>query len=100
MEIKDYCRYVDSELTIWKARLYDVISKMDSLPTDKKQRMFEEVNGLHIVVSDLENRIEKLRKECPLAWEPEQQAIQSRFSELYDKYKEATGVHFDYDFGG
>jgi len=100
MEIKEYCKYVDTELTMWKTRLYDVMSKIDKLPTGNKQRMYEEVNGLNIVMAELEERIDKLRTECPVAWKPEQEKIKEKFSEINDKYKEATGVFFDYDFGG
>lgn len=65
MEISDYCKSVNIELTMWKARLYDVISKIDHLPTGDKQRMYEEVNGLHIMMAELEDRIEKLQTESP-----------------------------------
>lgn len=100
MDIKEYCKYVDTELTMWKARLYDVINKIDKLPTGNKQRMYEQVNGLNIVMAELEERIDKLRSECPIAWKPEQEKIKEKFSEINNKYKEATGVFFDYDFGG
>lgn len=100
MEIKDYCRGVDMELTLWKARLYDVISQMDRLPTGKKQGMFEEVNGLHIVMSDLEERIDKLRRECPTEWRPDQEEVRVKMSELNSRYNDTAGVLFDYDIGG
>lgn len=100
MELSDYCKGVDIELTMWKAKLYDVMSRMDRLPTGDKQRMYEQVNGLHIVLSELEERIEKLRKECPTAWQPEQDEIRVKFSELNTKYNDTAGVLFDYDFGG
>jgi hypothetical protein len=100
MEIKDYCKGVDMELTIWKARLYDVISKMDRLPTGDKQRMFGEVNGLHMVMADLDERIEKLRTECPTEWKPEREEIRAGFSNLNNRYNDTAGVLFDYDIGG
>lgn len=100
MEIKDYCRNVDMELNVWKAKLYDVISKMDHLPTANKQRMYEEVNGLHILMAELEERIEKLRSECPTEWSPDQEDIKVKFSELGSRYNDTAGVLFDYDFGG
>ena len=100
MQVKDYCKNLDIELTSWKAKLYDVLRKMDELPTEKKQRMYEEVNGLHIVMSELDERIDKLRTECPLAWKPDHEEIQAKFSELNDKYNNTAGVLFDYDFGG
>lgn len=100
MEIKDYCKGVDMELTLWKARLYDVISKIDRLPTGNKQRMYEEVNGLHMVMADLDERIEKLRKECPTEWKPEKEDIRVRLSALSSRYNDTAGVLFDYDIGG
>ena len=100
MEIKDYCKHAEMELTVWKAKLYDVLRKMDQVPTSNKQRMYEEVNGLHIVMAELDERIEKLRKECPIAWKPEQETIQTKFSELNTKYNDAAEVFFDYDIGG
>lgn len=100
MEVNDYCKYADMELTVWKAKLYDVLRKMDQLPTGNKQRMYEEVNGLHILMAELDERIDKLRKECPISWKPDQENIQMKFSELNNKYNDAAGVLFDYDIGG
>lgn len=100
MEVKDYCKYVNAELIVWKAKLYDVMSKMDKVPTSDKQRMFEEVNGLHIVMAELEERVEKLRTECPLVWEPEQEEIKAKLADLSSRYNGAAGIFFDYDFGG
>lgn len=100
MEIYDYCKNVDMELTLWKAKLYDVISKIDRLPTGSKQRMYEEINGLHIVMTELEDRIKKLRTECPVEWNPVQEEINVRLSGLSSRYNDAAGVLFDYEFGG
>lgn len=100
MEIYDYCKNVNMELTIWKARLHDAISKIDHLPTGAKQRMYEEVNGLHIIMAELDERIEKLRTECPTEWKPAQDETGEKFSEMSSKYSDTAGVRFDYDFGG
>lgn len=100
MELNDYCESVNTELTMWKARLYDVISKIDHLPTGDKQRMYEEVNGLHIIMAELEDRIEKLRTECPTEWKPVREEISTHFSGLSNKYNDTTRELFDYDFGG
>lgn len=100
MDVKDYCRYVDIELTTWKVKMYDLMNKIDKLSSGEKQGMLEEINGLNIIVAELEERIDKLRSECPVEWKPEQEKIQAKFSEINDKYKEAAGIYFDYDFGG
>lgn len=52
--------------------MFEVMSTMDTLPTGDKQQIFEEMNGLHIVMAELEERMGKLRTECPLEWRPEQ----------------------------
>lgn len=100
MEIKDYCKNMDMELTLWKAKLYDVVSKMDKLPTATKQRMYEEVNGLHILMTELDDRIETLRAECPTEWSQEESGITTKFEELGIKYNDTSKELFDYDFGG
>lgn len=100
MEINDYCKNVNMELTLWKAKLYDVINKIDHLPTGDKQKMSENVNGLHIIMSELEDRIEQLRTECPLEWKPDQEKISNKLDDLSSRYNDTAGILFDYDFGG
>ena len=100
MDEKDYCTYVNAELVVWKAKLHDVMTKMDNVPTEGRQQLFEEVNGLHIVMAELEERVEKLRTECPLVWEPEQEEIKAKLADLSSRYNGAAGIFFDYDFGG
>ena len=100
MKVKEYCKYVDAELVAWKAKIYDVMSKMDKLSTGEKQRMFEEINGLHIVMAELEERVEKLRTECPVEWKPEQETIQAKLADLSSRYNDAAGIFFDYSRGG
>jgi GH35 family endo-1,4-beta-xylanase len=80
--------------------MYDLMNKIDKLYSGEKQRMLDEINGLNIIITELDDRIDKLRTECPVAWKPEQEQIQSKFSEINEKYKETKGVLFDYDFGG
>jgi len=98
MEIKDYCRNVDIELSQWQEKINDVLSNIDNLPTGKKQRMLEDVNGLHIVMTELRDRIEKLRTECPISWEPEWEDVS--FRDPGYNFNDKASVNFDYDFGG
>jgi hypothetical protein len=100
MEIKDYCRNVEMELNVWKSRLYDVIRKMDQAATGDKEKIFEDINGLHILMSDLEDRVETLRTSCPTDWQPEDEEIKVKLGDLESRYKEARNVMVDYDFGG
>ncbi len=98
MEVKDYCRNVEMELTLWKSKLYDVIRKMDEAATGDKEKMYEDINGLHILMTELEDRVDALRTSCPNEWRPEEEEIKVKFGQLQNRYKETA--KFDYDFGG
>nr|MBF0223375.1 hypothetical protein [Desulfobulbaceae bacterium] len=99
MAIKDYCKMMDVELTSWKAKLYDVISKIDRLPTEDKKGVTEDVKALHYIMSELDEKIETLRSECPVEWKPEKEKIASQLAELCKKYNRTTKELFGYDFG-
>ena len=100
MDVKDYCKNVDMELIAWKAKLYNVIRQMDKLPTGDKQRMYEKVNGLHILMTELDDRLEELRTQCPTEWNPVREEIRGKIADLGDKYEETETALFDYDIGG
>lgn len=100
MDVNDYCKNVDIELTGWKAKLYNIMRQMEDLPTAEKQRMYEQVNGLNIIMTELEDRIEDLRKSCPTEWQPTREELKGKISDLGDKYEEAEKALFDYGVGG
>ena len=100
MKVKDYCQNVDMELTGWKAKIYNVMRQMDTLPTSDKQRMYEQVNGLHIIMTELDDRIDELRTSCPTEWSPVRDEIKGKIADLGDRYDKAEGALFDYDIGG
>ena len=100
MEIKDYCKNVDKELTQWQGKFFDVINRFDHMSTGSKQRVFQDVNGLHIVIAELDDRLETLRTQCPIAWKPEMEDVLLHFPESAYTFNDTTNVFFDYDFGG
>lgn len=100
MDLKDYCRNVDMELSQWQEKLHTVVSKMDSMPTSAKQRMYEEVNDLHILLTEMDDRIERLRTECSISWQPEEDEATPTIAGSSRRFNDATDVHFDYNFGG
>ena len=72
MDVNDYCKNVEVELSQWMHKFNDVVEKFDSMPTSIKQQFYEEVNGLHIVLTEMGDRIEKFKTECSYSWKPEQ----------------------------
>ncbi len=94
MNVQDYCNNVDIELNAWKAKLDIVMRQMDDLPTGDKQRMYEQVNGLHIIVTELDERIDQLRTSCPTEWAPEEAAIKGKITALEKQYNEVDSFFY------
>jgi hypothetical protein len=101
MEVKDYCRNMEMELTAWKAKLYDVVRKFDQLPTGEKEEAYKDINDLNILMTEMEDRLDTLRHSCPTDWNPgAETAFQGRLGALENQYKKLAEAKFDYEFGG
>lgn len=86
MDVKDFCSSMQAELTAWKARLFDIAVKADNLGTEDKGKVWERFNDMKILVSDLEDKIETLRTECPSEWSPQKKEIESKTKDVRSKY--------------
>ncbi len=64
MEAREYCNSITAELSGWKTKMDDIVSKFDRAPSDYKKRLINEVKDLHRVSDELGHRIEGLKKEC------------------------------------
>ena len=88
MEARDYCNSMAAELTAWKAKLFDVISRTDKMGTAEKDKVWEYFNEMKIVIQDLEDKIESLRTECPADWSPQKKAIEDAHVDMRSKYEQ------------
>ena len=89
MEIQDYCRSLHIELTGWKAKVYDLMQRLDRVYTGDKGKVASRVNGLHIIVEELSNRILQLETECPTDWQPVRVEIQNKLQTLSYEWEDA-----------
>ncbi|MDW7773899.1 MAG: hypothetical protein SCH71_13510 [Desulfobulbaceae bacterium] len=92
MEVRDYCRKMDAELIRWKVKLYDVISKMDQVPAGSKERIYENVNGMLILMAELDDRISTLRSQCPEEWRMQDEEIRKKMVHLKNSYSTTEKV--------
>ena len=100
MELEDYCRNVQIELTGWKAKVYDVMRRLDRADTGDKGKIVSEVNDLHIIVEELSDRISQLERECPTEWRPAREEIQNKLQALGFKWEEAWDRAVGGNIGG
>ncbi|MEJ2364270.1 MAG: hypothetical protein P8075_02240 [Deltaproteobacteria bacterium] len=89
MELQEYCHNVEEELTGWKAKVYDVMYRLDKVDTGDKGKIVSQVNDLHIIVQELSDRIAQLERECPTEWQPAREEIQNKLQALGYKWQEA-----------
>jgi hypothetical protein len=87
MKVQDYCKSVSSELNGWKAKMYDVVRKLDKMPTGEKEKLVPTVNELHMIIEGINDRIYNLEKSCPTEWKSDEEEISSRMKEVETKMK-------------
>jgi len=100
MDVKDYCQGVRAELTGWKAKVYDVVRRLDKLPSGDKEKIVPHVNELHIIIEELTDRIERLNRECPMQWGPDKVELDSKVDSLKVKWENVWEKMSPADFGG
>ena len=88
MEIKDFCSAMESELTSWKAKMYDVVRKMDKLGTAEREKILSNVEDLHILIEEMSSRVDQLRKECPTEWSQYRKQMDKAHLDMRKKYQQ------------
>jgi hypothetical protein len=96
MDTKDYCRSVEVELYGWKAKMYDMVRKVDKLRSTEKEKVVTRVEELHKYVSEMEHLIEQLQTECPVDFGPQKQQLEKTGEGLKKKYEDAMSAVFQF----
>ncbi|SPF39871.1 conserved hypothetical protein [Syntrophobacter sp. SbD1] len=100
MDVQSYCDSLNIELAGWKAKVYDVVRKLDEVSSGDKQKVVPIVNELHMVLEELTDRIDRLKKECPTQWEPENIELEGKFSHSETQWEERWQDVSPAEFGG
>jgi len=64
MKARNCCKTMEMELTAWKAILYDITRKMEQLPGSEKQKILPNIEDMHILVAEMDQRIDDIRENC------------------------------------
>ena len=88
MKAQDFCSSMEIELTAWKAKLFDTICKAERLGSADKEKAMTSINDIKIIVSDMEDKIQELKTECPSEWSPHKKEIDEGTVDLRSKYEE------------
>jgi hypothetical protein len=88
MEVKDFCSAMESEMTAWKAKMYDAMRKIDKLGSAEKEKILMNVQDLNMIMDDMAQRVEQLRTECPSDWSPIKKDVEQGSLDMRGKYDE------------
>lgn len=88
MEVMDFCKGLEAELTAWKAKFYDMNERIDKLGSAEKGKAQGIFGDLKIALADMEDRIQQLRTECPSDWSPQKKEIEDAHVDMRGKYNE------------
>jgi hypothetical protein len=88
MDVLDYCKGMETEMTAWKAKLYDVMRKIDSLGSAEKEKVLPNIEDLHMLLEEMSQRVDQLKTECPSDWSPIKKDIEEGSVDMRGKYEE------------
>ena len=55
---------MEMELTGWKAIIYDITRRMEKLPGGEKEKILPNIEDLHILIEEMDDRIDHIRETC------------------------------------
>jgi hypothetical protein len=90
MHVRDYCDNVSSELTVWKAKMYDVMKKLETLPSGDKEKVVPYLNDIHMILESLNDRIVQLKTECPVDWDPQKKEVDAVLGKIQTRWDEVS----------
>lgn len=105
MKARNCCKTMEMELTGWKAIVYDITRKMEKLPGGEKARILANIEDLHMLIEEMDDRIEQIRNNCTPETgmddiQTERKAFDASLSRLRVTTDEAMQGLAAGDFGG
>ena len=95
MEVKAYCSNMRGEVTSWKARINDLMQKLDKRSSGSEERPSGSINELGDMVDELERKIGQLETECPANWDEEKADIERIISGMLEIWQETVEMSSD-----
>jgi hypothetical protein len=81
--VQTYCEDLVTELGGWRAKVFDVVTRIDNVSSGDKEKIIDQVRDLHMFLEELDNRLDGLRRECPTGFEPGEIEMEAKLTEKY-----------------
>jgi len=66
MDSRTFCNTLSIELAGWRAKMYDIISHVETLPPLDRQHVAPDVNTLRALIGEIDDSLRELKTECPV----------------------------------
>ena len=100
MASRYYCSSVAEELEVWSARLHKLSGEIDRIPSIDKYKLQPHIDELHIIMTELDDRLCELLESCPTVEEGFETTEAESRRGVKQSYTSDRNEKFDYDFGG
>lgn len=100
MASRYYCSSVARELEMWSERLHKLSSEIDRIPSIDKYKLQPQIDGLHIIMTELDDRLCELLESCPAVEEGVPTMEEGSGRGVKQSFTRDRNEMFDYDFGG
>jgi hypothetical protein len=65
MASRNFCSNVGEELEVWSIKLHELSGKIDRMPSIDKYRLLPHIEELHILMTEMDDRLCELMTTCP-----------------------------------
>ncbi|MBU0486105.1 MAG: hypothetical protein KKB30_16490 [Proteobacteria bacterium] len=84
----------------WSEKLHLLSTKIDRIPSIDKYRLLSQIEDLHIIMTELDDRLCELLETCPVAGRSFEASESGSAVIVSSPMKMRGSEFFDYDFGG
>jgi len=98
MASRYYCSSAAGELEVWSERLHKLSSEIDRIPSIDKYKLQPQIDALHIILTELDDRLCELMNSCKTVERLD--VIEESRPNVRETFTETRNEGFDYDFGG
>ncbi len=101
MASRMYCSDVASELKCVSEKLHRLATEIDHIPSLNKYRLYPQIQGLSIIITELDDHLGDLGASCDTIIErPSTRGSRDSEMPISMKFNKSQNERFDYDFGG
>lgn len=95
MEVKMYCSNMRTEIVSWKAKIFDMMQKMDKRSQGSESQSSNSIKMLSEMVDEIEKKIARLESECPADWSKEKADVDHVISDMNRIWEESLQMSPD-----